>query len=319
MIKVSVLVPIYGVEAHIEQCAESLLGQTWPMIEYIFVDDCSPDRSVEILKEVVTRHPERAKQVNIIRQPNNLGVGAARRRAFELATGDFIFVADSDDFVPLNAIETLVKRQQATGADLIDGAWQRNAGGPVALPFRGGTQQMVARMLLHNTQTHQFWARLIRRSILTENHILPIAGIDNGDDYAVMPRVMMCVTRAWTDEVVYNYRDNDASTFRHEPVPRHERSFLRANAVTAQFVVNHPNGHPCRYALQVGLMDVYGRCLAAGFSREEVGQTLAVPFTAALPAFCCRFLYKRRLLPLLRAAYRLMKAVETRRLTLVKL
>ena len=53
--KVSILVPVYGVERYIERCTESLMEQTYEDIEYIFVDDATPDRSIEILEDVVAR------------------------------------------------------------------------------------------------------------------------------------------------------------------------------------------------------------------------------------------------------------------------
>ena len=53
MYKISVLVPIYGVEQYIERCARSLFEQTYPNLEYVFVNDCTPDRSMEILRQVL--------------------------------------------------------------------------------------------------------------------------------------------------------------------------------------------------------------------------------------------------------------------------
>ena len=61
--KVSVLVPVYGVEKYIERCAVSLFEQTYENLEYIFVDDCSPDNSIEILENVLERYPHRKEQV----------------------------------------------------------------------------------------------------------------------------------------------------------------------------------------------------------------------------------------------------------------
>lgn len=72
--KVSVIVPVYKVEKFIERCVRSLLEQTIEDIEYIFVDDCSPDASVEILERVIKDYPERAECIHIIRQPVNRGV-----------------------------------------------------------------------------------------------------------------------------------------------------------------------------------------------------------------------------------------------------
>ena len=66
MLKISILTPIYGVEKYIEQCARSLFEQSYASIEYIFVDDCTPDNSIGILQSLLKEYPERAQQVRII-------------------------------------------------------------------------------------------------------------------------------------------------------------------------------------------------------------------------------------------------------------
>ena len=63
MLKISILTPIYGVEKYIEQCARSLFEQSYASIEYIFVDDCTPDKSIGILESLLKEYPERAQQV----------------------------------------------------------------------------------------------------------------------------------------------------------------------------------------------------------------------------------------------------------------
>ena len=57
MMKVSILVPVYGVEKYIEKCAVSLFEQSYEDIEYIFVNDCTPDRSIEVLRGTIARYP----------------------------------------------------------------------------------------------------------------------------------------------------------------------------------------------------------------------------------------------------------------------
>lgn len=64
---VSILVPIYNVEKYIERCARSLFEQTYSDIDYIFVDDFSPDNSIEILEKTLDEYPERKEHVRIIR------------------------------------------------------------------------------------------------------------------------------------------------------------------------------------------------------------------------------------------------------------
>lgn len=69
MYKVSVIIPIYRVEKYIEKCVRSLFEQTLKEVEYIFVDDASPDRSIDILKQIMLEYPERAKNSKIYTIP----------------------------------------------------------------------------------------------------------------------------------------------------------------------------------------------------------------------------------------------------------
>ena len=61
LMKVSLLIPVYGVEKYIEKCAVSLFEQTYEDIEYIFVDDCTPDNSMNVLSGVIERYPKRKR------------------------------------------------------------------------------------------------------------------------------------------------------------------------------------------------------------------------------------------------------------------
>ena len=120
---VSVLVPVYGVEKYIAECAGSLFSQTWQNIEYVFVDDCSPDRSIEVLRQVIAEYPHRERQVRIVRQDRNRGLGAARNRAVEESSGEYLMHVDSDDRITPNAVEKLVAAAMETSADIVDGAY----------------------------------------------------------------------------------------------------------------------------------------------------------------------------------------------------
>ena len=99
MLKISILTPIYGVEKYIEQCARSLFEQSYASIEYIFVDDCTHDKSIGILQSLLKEYPERAQQVRIIHHDRNRGVGAARQTALMAATGDYLLFADRKSVV----------------------------------------------------------------------------------------------------------------------------------------------------------------------------------------------------------------------------
>ena len=118
MPKVSVCVPIYNVEKYIEKCVRSLFEQTLDDIEYIFVDDCSQDQSIEILQQVLTEYPQRQHSVRIVRHTCNLDVSAARQTAMDIASGEYVIMCDSDDVVDPEMYETLYRAAISNHADI---------------------------------------------------------------------------------------------------------------------------------------------------------------------------------------------------------
>ena len=117
--KISIGVPVFGVEKYIERCARSLFEQSYKDIEYIFVNDCTPDNSMSILKNVLDEYPVRKQQVVIINNEKNIGLALTRNKIIENCTGDFIYNVDSDDYIELDTIELLVEKQKETNADII--------------------------------------------------------------------------------------------------------------------------------------------------------------------------------------------------------
>lgn len=119
MSKVSVIVPVYKVEKYIERCARSLFNQTLDDIEYIFVDDCSPDRSIEILNQVIGEYPGRKDQVQIIHHASNQGLALARQTGLKAATGEYIAHCDSDDWVDNDMYSQMYREAITKNSDLV--------------------------------------------------------------------------------------------------------------------------------------------------------------------------------------------------------
>ena len=116
---VSVIVPVYGVEKYIARCARSLFAQSWPAIEFIFVDDGSPDGSVTVLTEVLSQcEASLRERVHLIRKANE-GLPKARESGMKAAHGDYILHVDSDDWLEPVAVEHLVRKAEETGADIV--------------------------------------------------------------------------------------------------------------------------------------------------------------------------------------------------------
>lgn len=101
---VSIIVPVYNVEKYIERCFNSVEAQTYKNLECIFVDDCSPDNSRDIIDYLC----KDSYKFIIVSHKENLGLSAARNTGIRRASGKYIFFLDSDDAITPNCIENLV-------------------------------------------------------------------------------------------------------------------------------------------------------------------------------------------------------------------
>lgn len=208
--KVTIAVPVYGVEAYIEKCAESLFEQTYPNLEFLFINDCTPDRSIEIIERVLERFPNRKDQVRIINQEINKGCPAARNLAVQLATGDFIFHVDADDYIEKDAISTLVIEQKATDADLVVANYvieTPNETGLVSYCDISKPKEEIVKDCLDDKSSQSVWGILIRRQIYLDHNIRADESFHVGEDWQVAPLLLYYAKKiAYVDKVVYHYQ-----------------------------------------------------------------------------------------------------------------
>lgn len=118
MPKVSVIVPIYGAEKYIEQCVKSLMEQTLDNVEYIFIDDYTPDNSIEILKKTLSKYPARTRNVVLCHNYKNLGQAQTRKKGIMMAKGDYVIHCDPDDWVDNDWLELLYEEARHNNADI---------------------------------------------------------------------------------------------------------------------------------------------------------------------------------------------------------
>lgn len=85
MPKVSIIIPVYNVERYVSRCVRSLFEQTLDDIEFIFVDDASPDNSIAIIKSILLEYPARQEFVRFIKHETNKGLSAARNSGLKVA------------------------------------------------------------------------------------------------------------------------------------------------------------------------------------------------------------------------------------------
>lgn len=122
--EVTIGIPVYNVEKYIRQALNSALEQTYPNIEFLICDDCGTDSSISIVREYQQKHP-RGKDIRIVQQLKNGGVGAARNRIIDEAKGSFLYFMDSDDLIESSTIELLVEHQRRNNADIVFGSYDK--------------------------------------------------------------------------------------------------------------------------------------------------------------------------------------------------
>lgn len=116
--KISIIVPVYNASAYIEKSARSLFEQTFADIEYIFVNDCTPDNSIQVLLQTLEDYPERKSQVVIINNEHNLGAAGAKNAGMKAAKGEYMMFADSDDWLDTDGVEKMYEFAKKNNLDI---------------------------------------------------------------------------------------------------------------------------------------------------------------------------------------------------------
>ena len=107
--KVSIIIPVYNVAPYVEACLQSVFNQTYQDIEILLVDDCGIDNSMDIVTNLIKGYDGNF-EIKVLHHPHNKGLSAARNTGIKAASGEYIYFLDSDDTIPHDAINNLVKK-----------------------------------------------------------------------------------------------------------------------------------------------------------------------------------------------------------------
>lgn len=176
--KVSIIIPVYNKEKHLEQCLSSVIKQTLENIEIICIDDGSSDNSLEILK----KYSKKDNRIRVFSQKNK-GAGAARNYGIECATGEYITFLDSDDWVESSICELAFEKAVKTSADVIiclSDNYIENSNKFEPRPYSlklGMLNKMEIfskediKQNVFNFTTPDVWAKFFNRQFIRENNI----------------------------------------------------------------------------------------------------------------------------------------------------
>lgn len=274
---VSILVPIYNVEKYIEKCAISLFEQSYDNIEYIFVDDCSPDKSVEIIQTTLRKYPNRELQTKLIKHKFNEGLAVARNTGLQNATGDYVLFVDSDDYIDKQTVEALVYTAQSNKSDIV--VYDMKYLYPDKTVFgdqniENNTLNFVKQLLLYKVDVC-VCGKLFKRSLFVDNNISFIDDLNFGEDYATSSRVAFfanCI--AHCKGIYYNYIQYNSSSYTRAYKSKNIDDLLKAIKILSDFFHVHNTDIYSDTIKRAQLMVKVRLLIAIALHYETVGHRL---------------------------------------------
>lgn len=238
MPKVSIIVPVYNASAYIEKCVRSLFEQTFTEIEYIFVNDCTPDNSIQILERTLEDYAERKAQVVIIDNENNLGAAGAKNAGMKAATGEYMMFADSDDWLDKDGVEKMYEFAKQNDLDI---AYSNFYGGygreenDVAVEPDCDNYLEGLRVFLTNKLQGVMWNKIIKRDFFLSCNEWFIEGANVHEDLGLCIRLFAHKPKISHDSIAfYHYfMGNTNSVLRSKKKVKKEDPDVLVNMVAA--------------------------------------------------------------------------------------
>ena len=218
-IKVSILVPFYKVEKYVGRCVESLFTQTYQNIEYVFVNDCTPDKSMEVISKFIQKYGVEEKCKMIVHEENK-GISVSRNDCLDNMTGDYFLFIDSDDYIDKDMVELLVEAAVKEDADIAGcGYVEEYADHSVEhLQKYTNNHDEMMRAITLLTIKGVMWKLLVRSTIVTEHRdeVRFIPDRNMVDDYLFCCQIFYYAQRfAGVDRCMYHWIQYNPNNYTH--------------------------------------------------------------------------------------------------------
>lgn len=214
---VSVIVPVYKGKDYLEDHAFKIFDQTYKNIEVIFLDDCSPDNSYDMLLKFKESHPD--KDITLYRNEKNTGPGPLRNRGLEMAKGKYVWFLDADDDPDVTWIEKMYNKAEQEQADFVMCGYKQieNKKSDDGSCKKEVTDEFIKKEFLDHEHDINYinlhavrilpspWSKLIRRSFMIE-HGIRFPNIRFGDDQSCSINLTLLANKiGFVNELLYKY------------------------------------------------------------------------------------------------------------------
>ena len=215
--RISLIVPIYGVEKYIAKFAESALDQTYQDLQFIFVNDGTKDRSMEILRDLIANRYAHLQSRIVIVDKENGGLPSARKAGLDVAEGEYVLFADSDDWMETDAVEKVMAKADETHADIIYFDLIKEYGNRTSYKrereYTGETKDDFIVNMFNYKSFGYTVTKCFKRRLYTENVIyFPKLGMHE-DIYLMSQIIFYAKSLAHIPEALYHYRKGNPDSF----------------------------------------------------------------------------------------------------------
>ena len=271
MKKISIVIPAYNAHNTLARCLGSLVNQTLQDIEIIVVNDASTDDTWEIMQRCEAQFPDKLVIINC---DVNTGCGGARSIGLDAATGEYIGMADADDYVAPTMYEKLYQKALETGADIVDSGFYRETTDKALLTvtdeLSGELDDYKRGKLI--TSSGYLVTKIFKNELFNEPKVRMQQNMAALEDLEIFIYMFLrAKSIAAVKEIFYNYCDTAGSNTKMTDLDKYFDAVYRAMQGTYDKCHNMPSYAGCRQAIEFMLANVYSyginRCLYDQISR----------------------------------------------------
>lgn len=210
---ISLVIPVYGVRDYIAEFAESVFGQSYPHLQFIFVNDGSKDDTMQVLDSVIkNRYPYLQDRIVIVNKENQ-GLPAARKTGMDYVTGDYVYHVDPDDWLSPDSLARVAEKIQESGSDIVYFHYVKEYSDRSSVKrekvYAAADREKYVRNMYNHRAFGTLCNKCIRISLYRDNNIHFPKYSYAEDCYQTVQLAGYASSLSLLDEVVYHYRKNN--------------------------------------------------------------------------------------------------------------
>lgn len=224
---ISMIIPVYGVERYISEFADSVFGQSCTDVQYVFVNDGTKDRSIEVLNELIDSKYPHLREYILIVDKENAGLPAARKTGLEHATGDYIYHVDPDDWLSPGSLEAITAKCRETDADIVYFNYVKEYSNRSSVKkekeYSIGQKDVYIRNMYNHRAFGTLCNKCVKRSLYEHVHH-PLYSYAE-DCFLSVQLVGYARSIAYLDMEVYHYRKNNPHSITRQGRKRRKNEY----------------------------------------------------------------------------------------------